>query len=466
MLGPEPSFRAYTIAFAEEKYVAGNDRPAHTRAADRVVLIGGGSTSALTAVRLAERGFHVTVLEKAAIGNGSSSRSSACIRAQFGVEETAVGMQYSEWWYTQFHEALHTPPESAQPVIQQNGYLFLYEDPEQAAPPWRPAARREVAGAWRQALEYAAMHQRIGLPVEVLEPAEVQRRWPHIEAERLAGATWCPTDGFLMPHMIYGEGFRRARELGVEVQQGTEVIGATLRGGRIASLETTAGPIEADWYVNATNAWAPRVSRGIGGMPLAIAPLKRYLYFMKPNRPIMSDEDWHRLPMTIYGLGGGRGAVSRPDGPQLLMAWAHETDPEPDFADEDQDLVQPGFNHAHGIENFGYAVLEQIAAFAPRLADAGGLTATACGYYGTTPDANPLIGIDANQANLVHAAGFSGHGLMHAPITAVLVEAILAGDVKQGQVRLPAPFEHHTIDLSAFGPSRDFSRTQGEALVL
>ncbi len=60
--------------------------------AEHVVLIGGGSTNALTAVRLAERGFRVTVLEKAKIGNGSSSRSAAGIRAQFSVEETVIGM--------------------------------------------------------------------------------------------------------------------------------------------------------------------------------------------------------------------------------------------------------------------------------------------------------------------------------------------------------------------------------------
>ncbi len=33
--------------------------------AEHVVIIGGGATSALIAVRLAERGFRVTVLEKA-----------------------------------------------------------------------------------------------------------------------------------------------------------------------------------------------------------------------------------------------------------------------------------------------------------------------------------------------------------------------------------------------------------------
>ncbi|HEX8035415.1 MAG TPA: FAD-dependent oxidoreductase, partial [Ktedonobacterales bacterium] len=119
-----------------------------------------------------------------------------------------------------------------------------------------------------------------------------------------------------------------------------------------------------------------------------------------------------------------------------------------------------------GIENFGYAVLAQVADFAPALAECGGLCATTSGFYGATPDATPLIGYDTQQANLVHAAGFSGHGLMHAPITAVLVEALIAGDVVDGRVRLPAPFDHHSITLATFDPARDFATSHVETMVL
>ena len=43
------------------------------------------------------------------------------------------------------------------------------------------------------------------------------------------GATWCPTDGFLFPPVIYGEGLRRAAELGATVLQHTEVLGSERR---------------------------------------------------------------------------------------------------------------------------------------------------------------------------------------------------------------------------------------------
>lgn len=433
---------------------------------EHVVIIGGGATGALIAIRLAERGFRVTVLEKAQVGNGSSSRSAAGIRAQFSTEETVAGMQYSEWWYSHFHDHLHSSHDvRQQPVLRQNGYLFLYEALD-AIPAWQLSRRHEVARIWQQAQAAASMQQRLGLAVEVLSPQAIQERWSFLRPERLAGATWCPTDGFLLPHMIYNEGFRRAEELGVQVEQHTEVLGAVLRANRISALVTNRGTIEADWFVNATNAWAARLSPRIGGMSLAVSPLKRYLYFLKPAQPIMEETAWRRLPMIVYGVGSHRGAHSRPEHDLLLLAWAHETEPEAQFSDADQDRIDPPFRHDHGIDNYGYAILEQVEQFSPLLANAGGLCATTCGFYGATPDANPLIGRDSNQQNLIHAVGFSGHGLMHAPITALLVEAILTGSADDGRVRLPAPFDHASIDLNTFAPGRTFERSHRETLVL
>jgi glycine/D-amino acid oxidase-like deaminating enzyme len=434
------------------------------RSGERVVLIGGGVSAALSAVRLAERGLQVTVLEKAGLGNGSSSRSMAGIRAQFGVLETVLGMSFSKWYYQHFHDLLETPAEQRQPVIRQNGYLFLYDDP--SSPDLPPERRPRAASAWERAQRNAAQQRAVGVPVELLEPSDIARQWPFIDAERLIGATWCPTDGFLFPIQIYGEGFRRAVELGATVVQRAEVLAASLRGGRLAAVETSRGRFEADYFVNCTNAWAPRTSQRLGGMPLAITPIKRYLYLFRPERRPLSEQEWERLPMTIFGMGSSLGAHYRPEGDQLLLAGNHDAQPEPDFRDEDQDLIAPGFHHLHGIDNLGLRILQEIAAYAPELAESGGLTATTSGYYGLTPDASPLIGFDTVLPNLLHAAGFSGHGVMHAPITALLVESLLLGAVEQGAVRLPPPFDQHRIDLHAFDPARDFSQSTHESAVL
>ncbi|HEX8997437.1 MAG TPA: FAD-binding oxidoreductase [Ktedonobacterales bacterium] len=429
-------------------------------AGDRVAILGGGVTGALCAVRLAERGFRVTVLEKAHIGNGSSSRSAAGIRAQWSVEETIRGLRYAEWWYGQLHEALSTPSERRQPAMRRNGYLFLYEDPARV----EPERRAEVAAAWALGRENMARQRAAGAHVDALDSSEIARRWPWLAADRLIGAAWGPDDGFLHPHVIYGEGFRRARELGVEVWTETEALGASGQGGRITTLETSRGPLEVDWVVNATNAWAPRVSQRLGGMTLPISPVKRYLYHFEPTRPIVDAAEWERLPMIIFGIGPGRGAHARPDGPLLLLGGAAAAAPEPDFADGDQDTIRDGFNHAIGLENAAYELLAQVDDFSPALANCGGIKATTCGFYAMSPDGSPLIGRDTQLDNLIHAAGFSGHGVMHAPVTALLVEALLAGDARDGAVTLPEGFG--AIHLGAFDPARDFSAARIESAVL
>ncbi|HYW87433.1 MAG TPA: FAD-binding oxidoreductase [Chloroflexota bacterium] len=429
-------------------------------AAERVAIIGGGVTGALTAARLSARGFDVVLLEKAAIGNGSSSRSMAGIRAQFGVEETVIGMLFSEWWYVHFHDLLGTPQELRQPVIKQNGYLFLYDDPsaDDAAP--------GAMAHWVRARANVVMQRELGLNVELVTADDLKRRWPHLATDRLVGATWCPTDGFLYPPVIYGEGIRRARDLGARVLQWTAVVGAQVRGGRIVRIETSRGSLEVDWVINCTNAWAPRVSALLGGMPLPVEPVKRFLYHLDPGQRARVAGALQNLPMTIYGMGRPLGAHTRPEGEHLILAGTSETSPEPWFDDLDQDVVPAPFDHRHGIDNFGFRLLGEVALYAPGLVESGGLLATTCGYYGMTPDALPLIGVDSYLPNLLHAAAFSGHGVMHAPVSALLVEALVTGKGEDGRVRLPPPFETHGLDLAAFDPARDFTRSTVETAVL
>lgn len=431
---------------------------------EHVAVIGGGVTGALVAARLAERGYRVTALEKSSIGNGSSSRSMAGIRAQWSVEETARGMRYSEWWYSHFHDMLHTPASQRQPVMRANGYLFLHEDPAQAEEKDRAA----VAAAWDEAQRNVAMQRAAGVHVDILTPSDVASRWPWLDASRLIGATFGPDDGFLHPHVIYNEGFRRARELGVDVRVGAEAVGADTRGDRIVRLMTTrtgvVEPLDVDWVVNATNAWAPRVSRALGGMDLPIAPLKHYLYHIAITPRPLSDVAWGALPMMVFGMGPGRGSHARPDGPLWLLGGAHAHAPEPDFSDSDQDAIRDGFSHAQGIDNAAWDLLAQVADFAPQFAENAGPTASTCGFYGVTPDSTPFIGPDTRLPNLIHAAGFSGHGVMHAPVTALLVETLLAGVAPASHVALPEGMG--AISLAAFAPSRDLTASPRESFAI
>ncbi len=429
------------------------------KSGDRVVIIGGGATAAITSVFLAEAGFRVTCLEKANVGNGSSSRSAACIRAQFSVLETALGMAYSEHFFVNFHEYMRTPADERDWMIRQNGYLWLYEDPEKYT---EPKQRDEAAKSWNNAQKEGKMHQSIGLPVELLNPQEIVSRWPHLDADRLIGAAFCSSDGFLNHDQIYLLGFRRAKELGVVLCQNTFVTGARHENGRVIAVQTNNGEFPCDWVVNATNAWAPRVSKMLGAMPLRITPLKRYLWFLERQRGSLTDGQWNSLPMTIYGMGNDRGLYSRPfSSKELMMGWAHKTDGEPDFTDEDQDKIHPDFKGDYWTK-----VMEQLSEFSMELADSGWITHMTGGYYGDVPDHTPFIGHDEQVANVLHAAGCSGHGLMHVPITAHLVRELLLNGPQLEAVRLPAPYEKHTMSLSVFAPNREIDLSHAEGKVI
>ena len=103
-----------------------------------------------------------------------------------------------------------------------------------------------------------------------------------VDGSRLQGATFCPTDGFLRPDVIYMEGFRRFTELGGVLIQNSPVMDPVRdRNGTLVGVRTAAGDaIEGDLFINATNAWAPRLSERLGGLHLPISALKRYLYFV------------------------------------------------------------------------------------------------------------------------------------------------------------------------------------------
>ena len=165
--------------------------------------------------------------------------------------------------------------------------------------------------------------------------------------------------------------------------------------------------------------------------------------------------------MTIYGLAAGRGAYSRPENSHTLMlGYAHETPPYEGDLQSGQDIIEPDFRCLTGER--AISLISQINDFSPTLAECGWPTKITSGFYATTPDGVPFIGRDSNVLNLVHAAGFSGHGLMHAPVTALLVKEIIGRAEKS--VYLPYPYNKYFLSLDTFSPDREI--TEKEKMVI
>ena len=402
-----------------------------------IVIIGGGVTGVLSAWELARAGHAVTLVEARSLGSGSSSRSAAGIRAQFGLPSTVRGLVYAERFYAGWTERF---PRS-QPCFKQNGYLFLKDytaDPD--------AVRGTVE------LQRAA-----GLAeVELLDKTEVDARWPFLDTTGVAAATWCPRDGFLFPAVIYQDGAEAARTLGAALVQNDPVVGVETSGGRAAAVRLASGRrIEGEIFVNATGFLANATSRLFGGRELPIKVERRYLYFLAGLKADSSwglgREEFPSLPMIITPGG----AYGRPDNAQLMMGWLQFARPAAPTLD-DQDDVEPGFGL--GLGEYGPAVRKELAQVLPAVEDMGKLAAVTTGFYDTTPDHNPLFGYDGKVGNLVHAVGLSGHGLMHAPFSALIVAELVGRGRDVSSLELPLGLG--TVDLGIYALDRVFAEAE------
>jgi glycine/D-amino acid oxidase-like deaminating enzyme len=371
----------------------------------RIVIIGGGITGALCAWELRRAGHTVTLLEARHIGAGSSSRTAAGIRQQFSTPETVLGMRYAVDLYRRFPELVGG---GRSPLVQ-NGYLFLLEG----------------AQAWEAAVHRVQMQRVVGLAeVELLSPQQTVERFPWVDGEMISGATWCPTDGFLRPEIVYNDALEAARRDGAALHQSAEVTAARHQGGRLQAVQARGLWFEGDVFIDATNAWSPRLGRLLQASDLPIAPLKRYLWFFERGEA-MDPATLQAMPLVITPPG----AYCRPENAGSLMAgFAHPAEPEPDFDYEDQDRIEPAFFHRAGAEGKAVEAWLALASYLPAVGEFAGITATTCGYYGTTPDHNPFLGFDPAVPNLLRLVGFSGHGAMFGPFSsAVALNLIQAG---------------------------------------
>lgn len=403
----------------------------------RAVVIGGGITGALTARELASRGWEVTVLEGAWIGAGSSSRTAAGIRQQFTTPETVKGMR----WCVDFYKNWEAHTGGTDVPIVQNGYLFLCD----------------TDASWAAAQDRVLMQQQAGLSeVEALPAGALRERFPHIALEQLRGGTFCPTDGFLHPEVVYNDAMARAKELGARVIQKAPVEGATHVNGRLVCARTPRGDFEADLFFDCTNAWTRRTAEILDAADLPVDPLKRYLWFLKRGGP-MTAEQLARLPMTILPSG----LYLRPENADtLMMGKKHDARAEVDFSYDDQDRVENPYGHEDGVDAVPVELWMEACEAVPDLAEFAGLSATTGGFYGTTPDHNPFLGYDPKQANLIRLVGFSGHGAMFGPFTAHVAGELADAGRDVDAIELAGS----RIDLSAFALGREFA--EAESLVI
>ncbi|MFQ5612429.1 MAG: NAD(P)/FAD-dependent oxidoreductase [Anaerolineae bacterium] len=364
-----------------------------------VVIIGGGVMGASTAYHLAARGCtDVVLLEKEEFwGTGATGRCAGGIRHQFSTEINIRLSLLSLQMLRRFEDEIGQAIDLRWP-----GYLFLLTRPEDV-----DRFRRHVA-----------LQHRLGVQTRWLAPDDVARRIPLIRTDDVLAATYNAGDGLADPAGVVQGYVDAAGRLGVKTLTGVEVTGVTTRNSRVCGVQTGQGLIQTPVIVNAAGPWAGLIGE-MAGIDIPIVPLRRQIAVttalpeVPPDFPFVID-----FAQSLYFHREGEGILTGQSNP-------HE---------------QPGFDQTVDQDWTARHLTAAIDRF-PLLAKAG-LLAEWAGLYEVTPDAHPILGRVPDLEGFIIAAGFSGHGFMHGPITGLLVaEIILDGAA-------------HTLDIGQLNLAR------------
>jgi sarcosine oxidase, subunit beta len=350
-----------------------------------VVIIGAGIVGASIAYHLSARGYtDVVILEKGDTAvSGSTSRSAAGVRHQFGNQVNIRLSLYSIERLKHFEEEV-----GGFSGLKQIGYLLLVSDPE----------------TWKQYQENVALQQRLGVRSRILSPAEACALVPFGNFGDLVGATFCPDDGHCDPYGVATGYLNAARRAGVELRRATRATAIRRSKERVVAVETPQGSIACETVINAAGPWARQVG-ALAGLEIPVLPYRRCVYMTEPVT----------LGEFPFVIDTASGFYMRPEGDKLLIGVTNEAEP-------------PGENFAVDWE-WLETVLERGSRRFPFLAETG-IVRRNCwaGLYENTPDHSPILGRHPELENYLDASGFSGHGVMHAPATGMLIaEEIIDG---------------------------------------
>ncbi len=370
-----------------------------------VVVIGGGAIGSASAyfLKLHDPAVAVTVIERdPGYRLASTPRASGGIRRLFSLPENIELSQFSIAFFKSFPETMATGGQAADVGWHNGGYLFI------------------VPPAGRAVLQRNLQTQlRLGCNVSWLEPGELKEKFPSMNVADLGAAVHSPDDGWLDPYSVL-TGFRdKAKSMGADFLA-DEVTGFSGNGNAVtAALLRSGQRVEAGQFVNAAGAWASQVCAKLG-IDVPIEPLRRFEHFFEcqaPIEPLPYIKDTRRLAFRPEGTGYTGGVPT---------------------------LAEPrGYNFDIDGGYFERAVWPELAHRFPQF-ERTRCARTLAGLYDQNDfDGNVIIGPAAGAPGNFHLlAGFSGHGLMHAPgCGRAMAELLLTG-------------RYQTIDLTRFGWQR------------
>ena len=376
-----------------------------------VAIIGAGVMGAATAywLKRINPNLSVALIERDySFSKASSTLSASSIRQQFSCPVNIQLSQFGIQFLRTVSDHLSCAGEAIDLGLTEPGYLYLANTDQE------PSLR----AAWD-------IQSRHGAKIALLSAAELAKRFPWLNTDGIAlGALGLTGEGWFDGPALHQAFLRKALSLGVIKIQGEvkaircESSGQDLRYAKSVCLadgrEITCGAL-----VNAAGAWSSSLVKDLE-IELPIGAARRTVFVLSCPTPLTD------CPLLIDTTG----FWLRPEGRFLIAGM----DPR---AEEDDLPLDPDYSE---LDEAQWAVLAHRI---PAL-EAMRIERAWAGYYEMNHfDHNAVIGPLSGFENFYCIAGFSGHGMQHAPGAALaLAEWILNGAPQTIDVR---PLGHDRI---------------------
>lgn len=368
------------------------------------VIIGGGVIGLSAAYHLARRGFgRVTVLERGPVGDGSSSRAAGIITGLLWSETGVLARKISLARFRELSDELEGY------TFQAAGCLNLFD-----------------ADSWPERAALLPLYDRLGAPYEILDAAEMRRRWPDLRPRDGWIGLYDPLGGYSEPDDYLPALARGCRALGVEIREHTPVGDFVLRGGRIVGVQTPAGPIEADAVIATVYAWTNALLARLGlRLPVKAFVHQRYLTAPLPGPPAIPAVNANPLGGYLRPASGGRLLV----GVESAERLEHRVE---SLAFQMGSLRAP--------PELRGRIMADFPPYAPALGGAVWADERV-GLLTFTVDGEPILGPVGSLPGLSAALAFHSGGFAYSPAAGLLLAELVADG-------------RSAIDLRTFSPDR------------
>lgn len=366
------------------------------------IIIGGGIIGCATGYYLTKKGMKVNLFEKGYLTAGSTGRCIGGIRQQFSTElSIKVAMEAMD-------KFMHLDEELGQDVeFHPGGYLFL-------------AHSKDKEETYKKLI---TLQRKMGLDVEYISVADIEKLVPGISTADLLGGAYCPSDAQANPFLVV-DGYAKGIKKKGSVFTHKEIVKIGLGNGKVKSVTTKNNETHyAPIVINAAGPFLKYVSQ-LAGIDIPVEPERHEAMITEPIARFFD--------MMIVDY--------RPDGCYFNQKFGKGSiigcyTPIPNV---------PGLDTGTSFE-FAHEMGRRVARLIPKLKNIK-IIRQWSGSYEMTPDGNPILDKTDIQGFWI-VGGMCGHGFMLGPEMGWLAAEYIAE-------------EKPSYAIDEFSLKRDFSHRE------